>query len=641
MANPLWQPVHEHLLDEDIIAAATDRRPSLARDIQQAQLVLQQRSGVSGDSVFEHLSSLLARILDERPPDLMDYFEEYSRKVRTDRLLHVPNENRLRETFIEPERLDAAQQLLPMLAAIGAPAPFDAPHDLPGSAVAVAPEVAPAEIEESDPIVAAPTVHISDVMLMQFHWQLAGFGYPGDRTYLLSASMRELAVQSAATVRTLRFWGQLHGTEHNYLVLEADLTAGEIERRQLAERLAAAETERLYRTAVEQYATDQRLVPTELLPVRPVTPTYDTPFEYPAPQRHRSLLAGMPATVCPVRREVPAEPTGRGLNRKSYFVCTRLGSAACWTELPPVTPAQVRVARQIRKLLTGRLDAAVRSWPVFPGTERNLLRATIARITASTYVAPAGFYRIGETTGDEDKEEEEEEEEEEEDEDGNGSAVKDNDKATSPAGMYMPHDGMALLAAQTWVHYRPHILPQGRVNWFDAKSWQSLEEGDEHAEEEDEERDDGLTGDEEDDEVADDDDDDKLQIGPRLLAACSEDRDDALPLWQWQRAHHYDRSQPMVVARSLLWPGAMAMVQHRTHDCLYVGWGLKRLDARHNFQPLLPGPVQSEYEQGPEVMEMSDPTVADEEAWRIRNAPPILDEDEGEGEEEFEVEYDE
>ena len=47
------------------------------------------------------------------------------------------------------------------------------------------------------------------------------------------------------------------------------------------------------------------------------------------------------------------------------------------TQLPPVTPAQIKAARQIKKLLTGRLTSQVSSYPVFPGTEANYLRAQV------------------------------------------------------------------------------------------------------------------------------------------------------------------------------------------------------------------------------------------------------------------------
>lgn len=65
-----------------------------------------------------------------------------------------------------------------------------------------------------------------------------------------------------------------------------------------------------------------------------------------------------------------------------------------WVRLPDVTPAQITVARQIRKHFTGRLDAPIISYPPFPGNEANYLRAQIARISAGTQVSPLGFYQF-------------------------------------------------------------------------------------------------------------------------------------------------------------------------------------------------------------------------------------------------------
>ena len=70
-----------------------------------------------------------------------------------------------------------------------------------------------------------------------------------------------------------------------------------------------------------------------------------------------------------------------------------------------MTPAQISTARVIRKLFTGDLNAEVITYPPFPGTERNYLRAQIARITASTQISPVNYY----TTGEEEEEEEPEE----------------------------------------------------------------------------------------------------------------------------------------------------------------------------------------------------------------------------------------
>lgn len=65
-------------------------------------------------------------------------------------------------------------------------------------------------------------------------------------------------------------------------------------------------------------------------------------------------------------------------------------------QLPNVTAAQLVVASQIRRLLTGDLAAAVPSYPPFPGDEAALLRAMVGRITAACAIAPAGTFEANE-----------------------------------------------------------------------------------------------------------------------------------------------------------------------------------------------------------------------------------------------------
>lgn len=78
--------------------------------------------------------------------------------------------------------------------------------------------------------------------------------------------------------------------------------------------------------------------------------------------------------------EPPSEPSGVGVNKMVFYVCNEAGDP--WIELPDVTPKQIRVARKIIKSFTGNLDQEIVTYPEFPGTERNYLRAQLARISA-------------------------------------------------------------------------------------------------------------------------------------------------------------------------------------------------------------------------------------------------------------------
>ncbi len=63
-------------------------------------------------------------------------------------------------------------------------------------------------------------------------------------------------------------------------------------------------------------------------------------------------------------------------------------------KLPIVTPAQIAQARHIKVFFTGNLTTEIKAYPAYPGTEKNYLRAQIARISATTHVSPAGRFKF-------------------------------------------------------------------------------------------------------------------------------------------------------------------------------------------------------------------------------------------------------
>ena len=88
------------------------------------------------------------------------------------------------------------------------------------------------------------------------------------------------------------------------------------------------------------------------------------------------------------------EKRGKGLNENVYWATHDLLGE--WQKLPDAQYKDIVEARNIKKMLTGNLDAPVNSYPFFSGKERALLRAQIARITAATVIAPAGVFKTTE-----------------------------------------------------------------------------------------------------------------------------------------------------------------------------------------------------------------------------------------------------
>lgn len=184
-----------------------------------------------------------------------------------------------------------------------------------------------------------------------------------------------------------------------------------------------------------------------------------------------------------------------------------------------------------------------------------------------------------------------------------------------------------MLNLESWTHHRSNILKQGRVNWFNPKDLEDNENEGEGEEEENEDEDDEKKTNE------------KPEVGPNLFEKCSKDCSaECIQPWTTKLSHEFNRSNDMVIIRSNLWPGAFSFAMQRVHDNLYVGWGKKFV--KRNYSPQAIPRCEQEYPNGPEIMEISDPTVADEEAWRLAHEKPvpIVEEGEGEGEDEGEEE---
>ncbi|XP_075814828.1 radial spoke head protein 6 homolog A isoform X1 [Microtus pennsylvanicus] len=295
---------------------------------------------------------------------------------------------------------------------------------------------------------------------------------------------------------------------------------------------------------------------------------------------------------------IPKEESRTGANKYLYFVCNEPGRP--WTRLPHVTPAQIVSARKIKKFFTGFLDTPVISYPPFPGNEANYLRAQIARISAATHISPLGFYQFGEEEGDEEEE---------------GGAGRDSFEENPD------FEGIPVLelvdSMANWVHHTQHILPQGRCTWVNPM--QKTEEEEELGEEE-EKADEGM------EEV-------EQEVGPPLLTPLSEDAEIMhLSPWTTRISCSLSPQYSVAIVRSNLWPGAYAYAVGKKFENIYIGWGHKY--SPENFNPSLPAPIQQEYPSGPEIMEMSDPTVEEEQALKAAQEQALAAAEEEEEDEE-------
>merc|ERR1711976_347844 len=297
------------------------------------------------------------------------------------------------------------------------------------------------------------------------------------------------------------------------------------------------------------------------------------------------------------KKKVPKEVPGQaGANKFIYFVCNELGGE--WVKLPHCTPEEIVASRSIKKYFTGNLDSEIDSFPVFPGTEKNLLRAQIARITAGTVISPFGFFSFD---GDE-------EEDYDEEENGPRTEALENPEFEGHPVSELVDDRM-----RTWVHSRLHISKRGRCVWWNPR------------------------GDEEEEEEEEDYDEERIQqpvvipeLGPDLLTSLSDDIEiNGLQPWSTRLASTLGHSSHSVaVVKSNLWPGAVAVSDGKFFENIYIGWGVK-FGFVGSYSPQKVDDFCQEFE--PEEAEIDDPTVEEETAFKESQMI-------GEGEEEEEEE---
>ncbi|XP_073931951.1 radial spoke head protein 4 homolog A isoform X2 [Castor canadensis] len=414
-SNSKWDP------DQPDPGASEAAPSTLEIAIQNAKAYLLKASSKSGLNLYDHLSNMLSKILDERPENAVDIIENISQDVKvahfSKKLDTLQNENEMLPTYEIAEKQKAL---------------FLQGH-LEGTDQELEDEIA----ENSLP----------NVMESAFYFEQAGVGLGTDETYRIFLALKQLT--ETHPIQRCRFWGKILGLEMNYIVAEVEFREGEdeeeVEEEDVAEERDNGESE-----------TDE-----------------DEEDE-------------LPKSFYKTPQAIPKEESRTGANKYAYFVCNEPGRP--WVKLPSVIPAQIVIARKIRKFFTGRLDAPIISYPPFPGNESNYLRAQIARISAGTHVSPLGFYQFGEEEG----------EEEEEVEGGRVSFEENPD-----------FEGIQVVdlvdSLSNWVHHVQHILPQGRCNWFNP-----IQQNEEEAEEEGEEKG------EEPDYI-------EQEVGPPLLTPISED----------------------------------------------------------------------------------------------------------------------
>jgi len=282
--------------------------------------------------------------------------------------------------------------------------------------------------------------------------------------------------------------------------------------------------------------------------------------------------ASLEAAGEPDENDPDFEPQGTGANAYTYWVTTSL--TGTWVKLPHTSPKLIVASRMIKKMLTGDLDAKVITHPHFPGSEKELLRAQIARITADTVLCIKDFVMANE--------------------DGD---IAENAEFVCPRAD-------ELCKAEAWTHERAHVLKTGRTTHPEIP--------DEAEEEEEKKKADAMRKVQEADPVRS-----RVRAiatDPDLLWAVRSGGDKSL-----YKAGEAMKSYAVTTVRCLTWPGAVTVCKAGHFTNLYVGHGLKY--GEPDFFPCAPLDIQDEPE---DPGEMPEP--------QPEGAPPTQEEPKGEEE---------
>jgi radial spoke head protein 4A len=316
--------------------------------------------------------------------------------------------------------------------------------------------------------------------------------------------------------------------------------------------------------------------------------------------------------------DVPVE-VGIGVNRFVYYV-TRSPFEE-WQRLPDVRASEISGSRAVIWQLTGDLQAAVKSFTGFEATEDVYLRALIARISASTIVAPQGY--ISQWHPEEEDEQKEPVGEEEE--------AKEPPPKQLKLVLDPEFEAIEDVSNIEWVHVRPFILPQGRETYKKApkppKQPKAKKEKKAHETEggEEDEEEQADEPDKPEDEAAEEEEE-APEEGLELFGAITEDEPirEEEPCWSNRVISSKVEGQSFAVAESVRWPGAFNISDGKKACSFYYGSGGKFVI--NGFQPPAPPPIAREYRR--KMREKIDPTLDDEKEVEKAKHPPKEEEEE-------------
>nr|CAD7458814.1 unnamed protein product [Timema tahoe] len=205
-SSPLPSPhLDKRFFDSSLIEMKSQASSSSTIDNDSSEDIWVMRNEVAGDTARR-----------KKPENVVEYFEEYSRKLKEARFR--PETDHLQDFYIPPEDFELANKLMPM---------FE---------VQVISLKEEAEAEEEAADLSVETTQ-PDLMELMFFFEQAGVGLPRHEMFLIALAISKLS--QSQPVEKVRFWGRILGTKKNYIIAESEFTEEELGRRATVEHLSS------------------------------------------------------------------------------------------------------------------------------------------------------------------------------------------------------------------------------------------------------------------------------------------------------------------------------------------------------------------------------------------------------------------
>ncbi|XP_034451680.1 radial spoke head protein 4 homolog A-like [Hippoglossus hippoglossus] len=162
-----------------------------------------KQSTKSGLNLYDHLTRLLIKVMDEQPQDVVDVIEDMSRDLK--RALFEDKQSTLRDLPHTTAAELLAEQQLHL---------FRQPEDS----------------EQEDELEGYPLPNLNEI---GFYLEQAGVGLGRKEMQMIFLALKQL-VESQELLRC-RLWGKILGLESNYIVAETECREGEEEEEQISE----------------------------------------------------------------------------------------------------------------------------------------------------------------------------------------------------------------------------------------------------------------------------------------------------------------------------------------------------------------------------------------------------------------------